>query len=286
MIGPDGRLTEFGLLFSAPLTMLAGPLLLGYVTYAVRGERLHWAWFLPFGIHLALTFAIGFELYLWFGMIRVVLLEFVYTAIAWLVFVRGARPLSSQPAVIGVLAAVTTLHAGQVAGILDVLGLFEFRPIRQAPLVIVLAWLVAALVMAVLDSPQFRRLAPGMAPLASDSDRDLFARIERQMREGRPWSDPDLDVGTIARQLGTYPNAVSRSLARAGDTTFYQYVNRYRIQEAQRLLSSPEESRTKVEALGRQAGFRARSTFFKLFRASTGLTPSEYRIARNGRLEA
>jgi transcriptional regulator GlxA family with amidase domain len=51
-------------------------------------------------------------------------------------------------------------------------------------------------------------------------------------------------------------------------------------------LSDPSEARIKIEALGRQAGFRARSTFFKLFRQHTGQTPSEYRAARNRHAQA
>jgi AraC-like DNA-binding protein len=282
LITPDGRLTPFGLLFSAPLTMLAGPLLLGYVTYAVRGVRLHWAWFLPFAIHLVATLALGMDLYRNFGMMRVILLEFVFTLIAWIVFLRGAKPPLGQPAVIGVLAAVTALHLGQAAGILDVLGIIEYRPIRQAPLIIVCLWLLGVLVMGFLESPLLRQLAPAMAATASDADRALFARMERLMREDEPWRETDFDVGALARRLGTYPNAVSRALSRAGNAAFYEYVNAYRLREAERLLSDPKEARIKIEALGRQAGFRARSTFFKLFRERTGQTPSEYRAARNG----
>ena len=106
------------------------------------------------------------------------------------------------------------------------------------------------------------------------------------MRESRPWSDPDFDVGGLAQLLGTHANAVSRALSRAGGTTFYRFVNDYRLREAARLLADPRESRIKIEALGRQAGFGARSTFFKLFRQHTGLTPAEYRATRIGRSDA
>jgi AraC-like DNA-binding protein len=286
LISPDGRLTPFGLQLSAPLTMLAGPLLLGYVTYAVRGVRLHWGWFLPFAIHLIATLAWGMDLYRNFGMMRVILLEFVFTLIAWIVFLRGAKPALGQPAVIGVLIAVTALHLGQAAGILDVLGIIEYRPIRQAPLIIVCLWMLGVLVMGLLDSPLLRQLAPAMAASASDGDRSLYARIERLMSEDQPWREPDFDVGGLARKLGTYPNAVSRALSRAGNVSFYDYVNDYRLREAERLLTDPNEARIKIEALGRQAGFRARSTFFKLFRQRTGQTPSEYRAARNGHAPA
>src|SRR5262249_33963023 len=45
--------TPMGRLLFDLLATFAAPLLLGYVTYAVRGVRLHWAWFLPFAFQLA-----------------------------------------------------------------------------------------------------------------------------------------------------------------------------------------------------------------------------------------
>lgn len=281
-IWPNGLLTPHGLLLVNALTLLAGPLLLAYVTYAVRGARLHWAWFLPLLLYLAAVAVLGVGVNLWFSTLRAMLVEFCYTGIAWIVWLRGSRDVAGQLPVLGVLAAVTSLHVGQAAGILDWLGWFDFRPIRQAPFVIFGAWLVTVLVMALLDSQWLRRLAPGFAPPVNGDDRDLLARADRLMEEQRPWSDPNLDVGRFAALLDTYPNAVSRALNSAACTTFYDYVNSYRIREAKRLLTDPRERNLKIEALGRLAGFRARSTFFKLFRQHTGQTPSEYRAAQSG----
>lgn len=277
LIRPDGLLTPLGLLVANPLSMLAGPLLLGYVIYAVRGERLHWAWFLPFLLYLAAIATLGTGVNLWFSTLRVMLVEFCYTGIAWIIWLRGARSATGQLAVLGVLAAVTSLHLGQAAGIFDYLGWIDFRPIRQAPLIIVAVWLTVALVMALVNSQWLRRLAPGWTPPVSPADRELFERSDQVMNGQRPWIDPEFDIGALARLLGTYPNAVSRALNRVGNTTFYDYTNAYRVREARRLLTDPEERNLKIEALGRLAGFRARSTFFKLFRQHTGQSPSEYR---------
>lgn len=286
MITPNGRLTASGLVLTTSATLLAGPLLLGYVIYAVRGMRLHWAWFLPFALHLLVVIALGRRSNLYVGYLPVLVTELAYTLMAWGVWLRGARPRSSQPAVVAVLAGVTAMHLGQVASVLDFVGVLDYRPIRQAPLVVVGLWLTAALVLAVIDSPLTRRLVPALVPPTNDADRALFQRIEAAMRDGRPWSDPTFDVGALARLLGTYPNAVSRALGRAGGTTFYDYVNRHRIEEARRLLADPREARLKIEALSLQVGFRARSTFFKLFREHTGQSPAEYRAGRTSTGEA
>lgn len=277
LVGPRGFLTPSGVLLMGFLTTLGAPLLLGYVNFAVRGIRLHWAWFMPFAAFSIASLVLGTRLNLLFGPIPVILTEFCYTAVAWLVWLCHAKPRSSQMVVMGVLAAVTAIHVGQAASILDFLGYINYRPIRQMPLIIHCVWFATLLVMALNHSPFVRRLAPGWSPSSSDADRTLFERIERLMKEDQPWSDPLFDVGAMARKLDSYPNAVSRAISRAGNTTFYDYVNTHRIREVERLLTDPEESRFKIEAIGRQAGFRARSTFFKLFRQHTGFTPSEYR---------
>jgi AraC-like DNA-binding protein len=277
MITPAGYLTPLGRLLAGLVLTLGPPLLLGYVTWSVRGMRLHRAWLLPFATYATAALVLGTGLNARLSMLVPLVLSWAYTVVGWVVWFRHARPRSGQPVVIAVLAAVTAAQLGQVLGVLDLLGYVDYRPLRQASLVIISAWLAIALVMALTDSPLFRKLAPALAPPVSDADRALFARIERLMQETRPWCDPDFDVGALARLLGTYPNAVSKALGRAGGTTFYDYVNAYRVREAQRLLTDPTESRFKVEALGRQAGFRARSTFFKLFRQHTGVSPAEYR---------
>lgn len=259
------------------LATFAAPLLLGYVTYAMRGVRLHWAWFLPFAIHLAAIVVLGTRVMGYVNAVDLTPLEIFYTAVAWVVWFRHAQPRAREPAVIGVLTAVTAVHLSQVLSILSLLGYLDPWPIRQAPLFVLSAWLGVVVVMGLTDSARFRRLTPALAAPAHDGERVLFARIEQLMRDARPWSDPDFDVGAMARMLGTYPSAVSRALSRAGNTAFYDYVNEHRVREAQRLLTDPSESRFKVDALGRQAGFRARSTFFKLFREHTGVSPAEYR---------
>jgi len=218
LIHPNGLLSPLGLLVTGALTMFAGPLMLAYVVYAIRGERLHWAWFTPALLYLAAVAALGFGVNLWFGTLRVMLVEFCYAAIAWIVWLRAAQPAVGQPAVLGVLVAVTSLHLGQVVGIADYLGWIDFRPIRQAPLIIVSIWLVVALVMALVDAPWLRRLAPGWTPPVSPADRELLERSDRVMTETRPWINPDFDIGALARLLDTYPNAISRALNRATST--------------------------------------------------------------------
>jgi AraC-like DNA-binding protein len=286
MIRSDGSLPPPGRVVYGLLGILGGPLLLGYVIYAVRGVRLHWAWFLPFASYAAAYLVLGLDATPMLRPLRMTLIEYCYTAVAWAVCLRFARPLRSQLGVVGVLAAVTAFNGGQGLKFLSSFGVIDYHPLQGAPMLALILWFGVALIMALTSSPLLRRLVPSLTPPANDADRALFDRMETLMQGKRPWTHPEFDVGAMARMLDTYPNAVSRALSRGGNTTFYEYVNEHRIREARRLLEDPAEARIKVEALGRQAGFRGRSTFFKLFREHTGLTPAQYRASREAGLNA
>lgn len=263
-------------LFSTP----AGPLLYGYVLHVTHGRRLHAAWFLPFALHLAAVLAFGTRLNAYVSLTSVIWLEYAFLIASWAVWLRGGAG-RERVASGCVLLAATALQLANFAQTAVVHGwLPPMQAIKYGPFAVVCLWALAGVGFIIFESQGLRRLAPALVPAAAPGDRELLERMTRVMTELRPWADPAFDVAALARLAGTHANAVSRALSRAGGTTFYDYVNDFRLREAERLLSDPLEARIKVEALGRQAGFGARSTFFKLFRRYTGKTPSEYRAAR------
>jgi AraC-like DNA-binding protein len=264
-----------------PANLLAGAMLLAYVYHALHQRKVHWLVFVPFAAHLAATFLLGDELNKWISVKNTIGMEIAFTLAAWVVYLHAARASTGRwPALpaLGVLIAISTLHLGQLA---SMFGIGGKGPANLAPFIVIAVWLAIAIGIALIGSPVLRAFVPAVAPDADAADRELFARIEQVMHGQRPWTNPDLDVGALAAHLSTNANAVSRALSRAGNTNFYDYVNAFRVREAERLLLDPQEARIKIEALGRQAGFRARSTFFKAFRAYAGLSPAEFRRARN-----
>ena len=261
--------------------LLAGAMLLAYVFHALHQRKVHWLVFAPFVLHLAATLVLGDGLKQWITVKMTIGMEMAYTLAAWAVYLRAAlRAVGRWPALpaLGVLIAISTLHLGQLASIFGIGG---YGPANLAPFVVIAIWLAIAIGIGLVNSPVLRAFVPAVVPHADSADLALFTRIEQAMRVQRPWTNPALEVGALAELLGTNANAVSRALSRAGNTNFYDYINAFRVREAERLLLDPQEARFKIEALGRQAGFRSRSTFFKAFRAYAGLTPAEFRRARN-----
>ena len=57
---------------------------------------------------------------------------------------------------------------------------------------------------------------------------------------------------------------------------FNDFINQYRVNYVLGLLKEMDWKNMKLEALGAEAGFSSRTTFFVTFKKVTGLTPAEY----------
>ena len=82
-----------------------------------------------------------------------------------------------------------------------------------------------------------------------------------------------IDVADVADVVNLTVPAFCRYFRRMTHMTFTEFVNEYRVNQAQRLLHS---SRT-VADVGFAVGFNNLSHFNKTFKAVTGQTPSAYR---------
>ena len=59
---------------------------------------------------------------------------------------------------------------------------------------------------------------------------------------------------------------------------FYSYINSLRVEEAKKLLIENRGGKYSIEGIGYMAGFNSKTTFNTVFKAQTGMSPSEYMI--------
>lgn len=112
--------------------------------------------------------------------------------------------------------------------------------------------------------------------LSDEKSIELFRRLERMMREEKIFKDNTLSKDKVAELLETNRTYLSRIINEQAQTSFTHYVNRFRIEEAIRLLSDPTND-TPLKALASDLGFNSISTFYNLFQTSVGMTPAQYR---------
>ena len=103
-------------------------------------------------------------------------------------------------------------------------------------------------------------------------DADVWERIERHMREERPYLDPDLTLARLSRKLGVPAKALSTTINRATRGNVSRYVNAARIAEAQRALLAGES----VTNAMLSSGFNTKSNFNREFLRVAGRSPSAW----------
>uniref|UniRef100_UPI0030F3F69A helix-turn-helix domain-containing protein n=1 Tax=Paraglaciecola sp. TaxID=1920173 RepID=UPI0030F3F69A len=58
---------------------------------------------------------------------------------------------------------------------------------------------------------------------------------------------------------------------------FYEFINRYRIEEAKKMLIDPKYKNTTITDVYLAVGFNSKSVFYTFFKKFEGITPSNYR---------
>ena len=84
----------------------------------------------------------------------------------------------------------------------------------------------------------------------------------------------ELRIEDMCRESDMSPASLHRAFKRYLGRTPFQEVNRVRIAESKRLLTSTSES---IRTVGERSGYPKPWTFFHAFRKSTGMSPSAYR---------
>ena len=80
----------------------------------------------------------------------------------------------------------------------------------------------------------------------------------------------------LAEAMDSTPHAVSQVLNEKLGLNFFDFVNEYRVKEAQTNISQTIGSRLNVYAIALDSGFSSKSAFYSAFKRFTGMTPREY----------
>jgi len=108
-----------------------------------------------------------------------------------------------------------------------------------------------------------------------DHQSSLIAiKIEKAMREDELYLDASLSLQKLAKHIFTSPNYISQTLNETLGMSFFDYVNKYRVDAAKRML---EQSNNTVLDIAMSVGFNAKSSFYTAFKKETKKTPSQYR---------
>jgi AraC-like DNA-binding protein len=136
-----------------------------------------------------------------------------------------------------------------------------------------------------------RRIIPSASGGAADATGEKYQRsglsdekaeaclkdLYRVMAEKRPYTDPELTLPGLAELLGVTAHNLSEVINTKVGQTFFDFVNKYRVENVAAGLRDPDKRNLKLLALAFDAGFNSKSSFNSIFKRFTGQTPSDFR---------
>src|SRR5215470_3465299 len=151
-----------------------------------------------------------------------------------------------------------------------------------------LACVVGAICIAMLrvgGAELFAVTAPAASeapqPDSSAADQKLVDALMQLMADERIYRHDDVTIGTLATRLSIPEYRLRRLInQRLGYRNFNVFLNEHRIAEAKAALADPTQAEVPVITIAMDAGFQSLGPFNRAFKATTGVTPSEYRKAR------
>ena len=106
----------------------------------------------------------------------------------------------------------------------------------------------------------------------------LFQEIIEFIQSKKLYLDPKFNQQSLVSKFGTNRQYLYEAISKNGDDNFRGLINRFRINEAKKLIETSLQSEAPLEFgfISEKVGFNSYPTFYRSFKSLTGLTPIEF----------
>ncbi|MBI9055339.1 MAG: AraC family transcriptional regulator [Bacteroidales bacterium] len=105
----------------------------------------------------------------------------------------------------------------------------------------------------------------------------IFEEVKARIINDKLYLIQDLNLSMLAAKLEIKDKDLSGIINRQSGTSFYHFINNFRLIEFKELLNSEKESQLSLLGLAQEAGFKSKSTFYDFFKKVEGITPNQYK---------
>ena len=107
---------------------------------------------------------------------------------------------------------------------------------------------------------------------------EMAAKVDSAILDTKIYMEPDITLDRLSEALHVMPRDLSMLINRHFGVNYYEFINRYRIEEAKRLLT--ESKGVTITDIYLTVGFNSKSVFYTFFKKLEGVTPTTYRAAQ------
>jgi PAS domain S-box-containing protein len=121
--------------------------------------------------------------------------------------------------------------------------------------------------------------------LRGTEEMQLYYQLQRVLEEEQLYLDANLSLRQLADRLNTNTKYLSQVVNHLANSNFQHYLNTFRVREVSKKIVDPAYRNLTLFGIALQCGFKNKSTFYKVFREITGMTPKLF-IKQNANLDA
>lgn len=107
--------------------------------------------------------------------------------------------------------------------------------------------------------------------------------LHQLMEKEKIYLDPELSLIGLGKRAGIPSRELSRFIQIAYNKKYKEYINSYRTQHAQKMLTDKDAAKYTMYAIAYDSGFNSESTFYSVFKQQTGVTPKQYQDSNKNR---
>jgi AraC-like DNA-binding protein len=126
-------------------------------------------------------------------------------------------------------------------------------------------------------SPQHKYAKSGLSTAQLNEFKN---RLETLMQSEKAFLGSDLTLPKLAAVVDCSVNHLSQVINSGFGMSFFDYLNKHRIQHAKKLLSEYNGYNSAILNVAFASGFNSNSAFYAAFKKCIGQTPAQYRRAR------
>lgn len=115
------------------------------------------------------------------------------------------------------------------------------------------------------------------SPLNDINREQIKIQLINYMQIQQPYLQPQIRIKDLADAMDLPSHHISQVINESFQQNFYEFINTYRIQKAIELLQDERHQHYTYTAIGYEAGFNSKSTFYTAFKKHTGSTPAKYK---------
>ena len=105
---------------------------------------------------------------------------------------------------------------------------------------------------------------------------ELKEQLLKLLHDDKVFKDNTISLNSLSDQMGITRHNLSQVINEHFNMNFFNLINKFRIEEAQRILTDDRNNNLNIIDIAYDVGFNNKVTFNKAFKEETKLTPTQY----------